>query len=142
MTFENSPIVNVAFAITLFPRFVEAGIAGAEVIAGWTNAACLYAALARRRLFTLDARVRRNAPRLLFCAMLMGGLLVLGKIAISPFLQPESGLAAQAAAVLLLVAAGAAVYFGSVHLTGAVDLRGAARMIRRRPAGTDASRNR
>jgi putative peptidoglycan lipid II flippase len=126
-----SVVVNVACALTLFPRLAEAGIAAAETSAGWINAGLLFLFLGRRGLFALDARLKRHAPRLLFSAMLMGAALVAGKALLAPYLQPHAALMGQVGALLALLLGGALVYFAAVHLTGAADLRGVARGLRR-----------
>lgn len=131
-----SAAVNVTCAITLFPLLAEAGIAGAEVIAGWTNTALLFTVLLRRKLFLLDAQTRRNVPRILFSAALMGVALFGGKIMLSDFFYPHSNLLGQVGALAVLISGGAAIYLALTQVTGAMDFRRLVRSFRRRPPGS------
>jgi putative peptidoglycan lipid II flippase len=126
-----SAAVNVVTAVTLFPFIAEAGIAGAESIAGWTNSALLFAVLVRRGHFTLDPTLRRNAPRILFSTALMAAALFGGKSALAAAFTPASGLLTQVGALALLVIGGGIVYLAAAQLTGAADLRSLARSFRR-----------
>jgi putative peptidoglycan lipid II flippase len=112
---------------------VEAGIAGAETIAGWTNATLLFLVLRRRGHFRLDARLKRNAPRLVFSAALMGVALYAGKRFLAEAFRPEAELAAQVPALAALVGGGGLVYLAATQLSGAADLRSLLRSFRRKP---------
>jgi len=126
---------NVVLALSLFPVIHEAGIATAEAAAGWINATLLFLTLRRREHFHIDAMLLKRLPRLIFSAAIMGGALYGGLRLLRPQLQPETGLATQAGALLLLVVGGALVYFAAAQATGAADVRMLLRNLRRRPAG-------
>jgi len=125
---------NVALALSLFPLIHEAGIATAEAAAGWINATLLFFTLRRREHFHIDGMLLRRLPRLILSIAIMGGALYLGARLLSPLLQPETGLAAQAGALLLLVVGGSLVYFAAAQVTGAADVRILVRNFRRRAA--------
>jgi putative peptidoglycan lipid II flippase len=55
-------------------------------------------------------------------------------LALQAVLFPQASGVARLAALALLVGSGFATYFGAAHLIGALDLRDAARLLRRRPA--------
>jgi putative peptidoglycan lipid II flippase len=129
-----SVAVNVALALTLFPRIAEAGIATAETTAGWVNATLLATILLRRGHFAFDAPLVRSLPRQLLSCAIMGAFLVFGADYLGASLASASGFAEQFAALLLLIAGGAIVYFAVAHLTGAADLRAILRNFRRRKA--------
>jgi putative peptidoglycan lipid II flippase len=130
-----SVVVNVALALTLFPRIAEAGIATAEAAAGWVNAVLLGAALYRRGHFALDAASRRSLPRIVFCCAVMAAALLAALALLAPSLRAQAGLSHQAGALLALIACGAIVYFIAAQLTGAADVRALTRNLRRRPRG-------
>jgi putative peptidoglycan lipid II flippase len=128
-----SVAVNIAAALTLFPLIVEAGIAGAEAIAGWTNTTLLFLVLVRRGHFQLDTRLKRNLPRLVLAAALMGVALYGGKVLLAGAFRPEAGLAAQALALAALVLGGGLIYLTAAQFSGAADMRSILRSFRRRP---------
>jgi putative peptidoglycan lipid II flippase len=130
-----SVAVNVALAVTLFPRIAEAGIATAEAAAGWVNAALLAVTLHRRGHFSLDAAAKRNLPLILICSLVMGACLFGAKILLQSSFGPEAGIAEQSGALFVLIGGGGVVYFIAAQLTGAADVRTLLRNLRRRPAG-------
>jgi putative peptidoglycan lipid II flippase len=127
-----SVAMNIACALTLFPRIAEAGIASAEAIAGWTNAVLLFLTLQRRRQFSLDATLMRNAPRILFAAAMMGAALLLGRAFFADSFRPATPLAEQAMAFAVIATGGALVYFALAQLTGAIDIGVLLRNFRKR----------
>jgi putative peptidoglycan lipid II flippase len=128
-----SAAVNVACAITLFPRIAEAGIAAAEVIAGWTNTTLLFLVLQRRKQFTLDPTLKRRAPRLVVSALVMGAALYGGKIWLKQYFAPDADLIAQILALAVLVVGAGLIYLILAQVTGAADFRVLMRSFRRRP---------
>jgi putative peptidoglycan lipid II flippase len=88
----------------------------------------LGALLMHRKQLVLDRRLRRTVPRLALAGLVM----VVVLFALEAALFPLSSGWARLAALALLVSAGMAAYFGAAHLLGALDLRQAARMLRRR----------
>jgi putative peptidoglycan lipid II flippase len=128
-----SVAVNIVFALTLFPRIAEAGIASAEAIAGWVNAGLLFLVLWRRGDFHIDAALRRNVPRLALAAALMGMAIYGGKLWLADAFRPATELATQAAALAALIGGGALIYLAAAQLTGAADMRGLLWSLRRKP---------
>jgi putative peptidoglycan lipid II flippase len=127
-----SVAVNVALALTLFPRLAEAGIATAESAAGWVNAGLLFAVLRWRSQFALDAVLLRRLPRLIFCCAVMAAALLAGAQALDQAFAPDAGILIQIAALLALIAGGSAIYLIAAQVTGAADLKGLLRNFRRR----------
>jgi putative peptidoglycan lipid II flippase len=128
-----SVVVNVACAITLFPVLAEAGIAAAETTAGWVNSGLLFLVLLRRGHFQVDAALARRVPRILFATSLMAAALVAAAELLQDAFRPNTGLAAQSAALAALILAGGLVYLAAAQLTGAMDLRALLRSLRRKP---------
>lgn len=126
-----SVAVNVALALTLFPRIAEAGIATAESAAGWVNAALLFLVLRRRGEFAVDASLQRRLPRLVLCCVAMGAALYAGARYLDRFFTPDASLLVQAVGLLTLVGGGGLVYLAAAQLTGAADARGLVRNFRR-----------
>lgn len=117
--------MNFALALGLFfGPMGFLGLATATVTAGWLSCVLLAALLARRGLLTLDARLRRTAPRLLLAALLMA--VVVGAMAAGrafwadPILDALGRSWGAATALLALVGAGGAVYAAAVLGTGAI----------------------
>jgi putative peptidoglycan lipid II flippase len=130
-----SVAVNVALALTLFPRIAEAGIATAESAAGWVNALLLFGVLRWRGQFAVDAVLAKRLPMLVLSCALMGAALYFGARSMAPLFAPEASLLVQIGALLALIAGGAAVYFLAAEITGAMQLRALVRNFRRKPAG-------
>ena len=128
-----SVAVNVAVAITLFPRIAEMGIATAEAIAGWTNAGLLFLFLSRRGHFSADAALKRTLPRLVLAAALMGAALYGGRILLAGAFRPATDLLTQTGALAALILGGGLIYLAAAQLSGAADVRKLARSLRRRP---------
>ena len=70
-----SVVVNVALALTLFPRIGVAGIATAEAVAGWVNATLLFGTLVWRGHWGRDIAAPDAHSRLVFAAAVMAGAL-------------------------------------------------------------------
>jgi putative peptidoglycan lipid II flippase len=126
--------LNVAFSLLLFPTMAEPGIALATTISGWANALLLLLMLIRRGDWPMDAPTIRRGALILAVSLAMAMALVLGADLLNPAMAPDSGIALQASALLLLITGGALVYFALAHVTGAMDLKGLFRLLRRRPA--------
>jgi putative peptidoglycan lipid II flippase len=125
--------VNIALALSLFPVIHEAGIATAEAAAGWINVSLLFLTLRRRKHFVIDGMLLGRLPRLVLSSAIMGVTLYLGLRLLASKLQPETGIVAQAGALILLVTVGALVYFVAAQATGAADIKMLLRNFRRRP---------
>ena len=110
--------VNIALALSLFPLIHEAGIATAEAAAGWINVSLLFLTLRRRKHFVIDGMLLGRLPRLVLSSAIMGVALYLGLRLLASKFQPETGIVAQAGALILLVTVGALVYFVAAQATG------------------------
>nr|WP_306768500.1 murein biosynthesis integral membrane protein MurJ [Roseomonas sp. AR75] len=121
-------LLNLMLNLALTPILAHVGIALATSVAAWVNVGVLGWLLVRRRVLVLDRRLRRVVPRLLLAAGAMA--LVLAGLQLALF--PLAGGWARLFALAFLVGTGMAAYFGAAHLVGGLDLREAARMLRRR----------
>jgi putative peptidoglycan lipid II flippase len=126
---------NIVLSLALFPRWGETAIAFATTIAGWLNAGLLFALLVRRGAWPLDRMILRRAALTLAVSLVLAGALAAAMRGLGSVFAPSAGLLTQSLALLVLIAAGAVLYFGLAHLTGAADLRAlAGHLRRRRPA--------
>jgi putative peptidoglycan lipid II flippase len=122
--------LNLALNLGLTPALGHVGIALATSLSAAVNALGLAILLARRGQLRLDRRLRRAAPRLALAALAMAGILLAGAAWF-----PDSGPLARALSLAVLVGLGLASYFGLAQATGALELREAARLLRRRSGG-------
>jgi putative peptidoglycan lipid II flippase len=123
---------NLVLTLVLMQFLAHVGIALATSAAGWINASALLVLLVRRRHFGLDARARRNLPRIAAAALGMGVLLMLLREALGAALV--SAVPVRIAALAALVAAGL-VIFGLMALAlGITDWRELTGRRRRQPA--------
>jgi putative peptidoglycan lipid II flippase len=121
-------LLNLVLNLALTPILAHVGIALATSVAAWVNVGVLGWLLVRRRVLVLDRRLRRVVPRLLLAAGAMALVLAVLELALFPL----AGGWARLFALAFLVGAGMAAYFGAAHLLGGLDLREAARMLRRK----------
>ena len=119
--------VNVATALTLFPKMGAPGIAVASAVAGWVNAMMLLAVLIRRGHWGRDVPLLKRIPRLVLSAAVMAVALYFAEHWLAVRLGPGSPLVIKATTLLALVAGGAALYFVTAFATGGADFG----MIRR-----------
>lgn len=104
--------VNVVLALALRPVLGWIAVAWAGAIAGWLNAILLWASLARRGDWRLDADARRRLPRLLLAAVGAGlTIFVAGRLGLD-------GLAAAETPVLRLLGVAALVLAGLLAQAG------------------------
>ena len=96
------------------------GIALGTGLAAWINSTLLYRALRKRGFLTLDARLKRNLPRLLAANAAMALVLVGGQRVLAPWLI--GSLYERVGSLALLLGAAAAVYFVIVLALGAYTL--------------------
>ena len=131
-----SVAVNVALALTLFPRHRRGGHrhGGIGVRLAQRGAASLHAAAARAFLASTP-RSCRTLPRLVLCCAVMGAAVYGGTLGCSrPISRRRRRRSAQVGALLLLIGAGGLVYFAAAQLTGAVgSARALLRSLRRTP---------
>ena len=116
-----SVAVNTGLALALFPYIAERGIATAEAVAGWVNAALLFITLMRREHWSLDPGLKKRVPRLVLSAIVMGAALHFAVKWLSPYLAPEKSFFAQAPVLLALIVISALVYFGVAFGIGGAD---------------------
>ena len=117
-----SVAINVAGSLLMFPYYAQIGIALATTTAGWVNAGLLGATLANRGYYRPDAQLLRNLPRILLSAIVMGGALLSAGLWTGAFFTEDWNLVVRIAVLLGLILAGAIVFFGLCHLTGAARL--------------------
>jgi putative peptidoglycan lipid II flippase len=122
--------LNLVLNLTLTQFLSHVGIALATAIASWVNVVVLAVLLMRRGRLVLDRRLRRAVPRLLGAAAAMAVVL----LALEALLFPVTGGWARLGALAVLILSGMVAYFGTAQLLGGLDLRDAARMVRRRKA--------
>jgi putative peptidoglycan lipid II flippase len=133
-----SVVVNISVALSLFPSIGAPGIATASAVAGWVNAALLLGVLVRRGHWGRDAALLRRIPRLVIAAVAMAGALWLALGWLAPELAKGSPLLVRAGTLLVMVAAGAVIYFVVAFAIGGADLGMIRRNIRRGSGKTEA----
>jgi len=127
-----SVAINIALALTLFPRIGVTGIAAASAVAAWVNATMLFATLYRRGHWQLDRQLLTRVPRLLLAAVAMGGLLLfIHHEWTAPYLQSATPFATQVSALAALVVIGALAYFVIAFAIGGASLGMLRRNLRR-----------
>jgi putative peptidoglycan lipid II flippase len=127
-----SAVINVVLAAALMLPLRHVGIALAASVANWANAMLLAVVLRRRGFLRLDSRFKRRLPR----TLLATGAMAVSLVALSAALAPWfTGLFAErAAALVLLIGAGLAVFGMLAHLCGAARLGELKTLLRRKQA--------
>ena len=115
--------LNIAGALALFAVMGHVGIALATSIASWVNALLLAVTLSRRGAWKNDARSRRNLPRILLAALVMGVVVWGLNHWLGPFFQPEIPFWLRFSLLLAMITAGMIVYFGLTWLLGVFSPR-------------------
>ena len=133
-----SVAVNVALALTLFPRMAESGIATAEAAAGWTNAMLLLGTLIRRGHWGQDRALLGRLPRLVLAAGVMAAAIHFALGYLEAWLAPSSPLLVQIAALGALIGGAMIVYFGIAFAIGGADLGMIRRNVKRSRAAASA----
>jgi putative peptidoglycan lipid II flippase len=110
-------------SFSLFLLIGATGIAIAAALSGWINVVLLIGKLRQREGFALDPIFRRRFAGIVAASAAMGVAVFLLVGVLNPWFAPQSGLLAQAAALVTLVAAGLLVYLGAAHLFGAAHFR-------------------
>jgi putative peptidoglycan lipid II flippase len=128
-------LTNIVVSIALFPTLAEAGIALATTLAGWLNAGILFALLIRREHWPIDRSTFRRIGLTLVVSAVMAAALRIAAARLDFAFASSAGVLVQAGALVLLIIAGAALYFALAHFTGAADLGGLLRNLRRKPSG-------
>lgn len=116
-------VLNLVLNLILMQYLAHVGLALATAISSWMNALVLARLLGRDGAFRLDARSRKRLPRILFCALVMGGCLA-GALHLAERALPDlfAGAAAGIAGLVGLILLALAVYFGMALMTGAMQL--------------------
>ncbi|MGF7154590.1 murein biosynthesis integral membrane protein MurJ [Novosphingobium gossypii] len=124
-----SMVANLVGNLALIVPLQHMGPPLATALASTLNVAMLYRTLVKRGHFTVDARLKRRAPRLALAAVAMGVALWFGQGLMVPYVQGTWLVRGLALAVL--VGAGCAVYGAATLLSGAFT-RDDLAMLRRR----------
>jgi putative peptidoglycan lipid II flippase len=130
-----SVVINIAVALWLFPSFGARGIAVASAVAGWINAAMLFAVLVMRGHWGSDMPLLTRIPRLVLAAAVMAGALWYGVEWAGTLLASNSPVWTQTATLAALCAGGAIVYFAVAFGTGGASLAMLRRNVRRGAKG-------
>lgn len=126
-----SVVLNIAGSLLLFPRIGVAGIALATSLSGWIAALYLGGRLWSGDLFRPQAITLRRLALIVAGAALMGAVLWWIEARYAAILL-ESGLLVRLVAVPGVIAFAFVIYFGFAILTGALDRREFARLVKRR----------
>jgi putative peptidoglycan lipid II flippase len=126
-----SVAVNISVALALFPAIGAPGIAAASALAGWVNALLLFGTLVRRRHWGRDIALLTRIPRLILAAAVMAVAIRFAVGWLSPWLASNSPLHQQAAALAVLIAGAALLYFAVAFGAGGADIGMVRRSIRR-----------
>jgi putative peptidoglycan lipid II flippase len=118
-----SMAANVVLSLTLFLLIGATGIAVATTLSGWINVALLIGNLRQRDGFELDRIFQRRFAGILAASAAMGVVVLVLVKFLDPWFAPQSGLIAQGAALITLVAAGFLTYLGAAQLFGAAQFR-------------------
>jgi putative peptidoglycan lipid II flippase len=115
-----SVAVNIVASLVLSRSFSYVGIAMGSTIAAWLNAGILGVTLARRGHFEIDARLKRRLPRSIFCALIMGAILLFGSWLLGANFVEKATFLNALWSLTVLVLGGIACYFALAHITGAM----------------------
>ncbi len=123
-------VLDMGFSLTLFHWLGHVGVAIGMSLAGWGNAALLGFALSERGHLRFDEAIDSRLPRIVISSLIMGFALLAVDFAMKGY---NHGSAAVAGPVLALECGfGVLVYFIAAQVTGAMDVRVALRMLKRR----------
>jgi putative peptidoglycan lipid II flippase len=125
--------VNVVLKVLFMEPLAQTGLALATSVSAWTNAGLLAWWLHRRRLFTADARLRRNLPRMVLAAGGMAVVLWTVQRGLGDALT-GGGAVSRVLALCVLVGMGMATYGALAWVLGLARPADIQRMLRRRPA--------
>lgn len=123
-------LVNLLLNLVLIWPLAHVGLALSTAISAWVNAVMLYLTLRRRDHFAIDARLKRTGIRLILATIAMSVVIFL----LNPWIDPWTGrsLIERTMALLVLIVAGMAVYFGLVFGLGAYSLATLKGQLRRK----------
>lgn len=121
---------NIALSLVLFWPLAHVGLALATTLASWLQGGLMWAILRRRGQLTLDARLRRRAPRAALASAVMALALWAAARALEGALAGPQMM--RAGALALLVGGGLAVFALAAQALGATRISELAAMMRRR----------
>lgn len=110
--------INITVSLLLFPQLQHVGIAIATTLAGWVNTGLLAITLYKRGHYTPDKRLKSRLWIYGFCALCMGGVLLIGNHYLSPLIYSSTLLIEKILLLMALVTAGLATFFCLCHITG------------------------
>ena len=122
--------VNIAGSLILFPLIGVLGVAIATSVAGWVNAFMLAAALYGAGQFQPSAQTARRVVMIILGSLVMGAGLYGALWLIGPELL-DGSLLMRLLLMAVVIAGGAAAYFGFALATGAMDRQQLAAALRR-----------
>ena len=126
--------VNIVGSLALFPYYGHVGLAAATSAAAWINLALLAGTLWVRDEFRPAPATLRRVGVIVIASFTMGALLWAGEEHFAPFVGSATFLV-RLAAVGLIIAAAAVVYFAIVIAGGALDRAQLVGLLRRRGSG-------
>jgi putative peptidoglycan lipid II flippase len=109
-------VIAIGGSVVLMPLFGHVGIAAATALSGWASAGWLGVQVARRFGFALDADAKRRLPRIVAAAVVMGGAVAIGRLALPQLTAPSASTLVGVVGLCLLIAAGVAVYLGCLQI--------------------------
>jgi putative peptidoglycan lipid II flippase len=115
-----SVVINVAGSLALYSYIGHVGIALATSLAGWTNAALLWAGLHRQGAYVADTRLRKRLPLIMLASAIMGVALWLVLLWAGPAFDQETVIAVRIGALAGLVFLGVFIFFAAAAALGAV----------------------
>jgi putative peptidoglycan lipid II flippase len=125
-----SLIVFVALNAAILTDFGVVGVAYASVIGAWINVGYLYFVLVKRGYYTIPLALLGRIARQLVAAAAMGIALFYARDLLTGWYA--AGLFARLAALAVLVACSAIVYFGVAFAVGAIDRQRFAALTKKR----------
>ncbi len=128
-----SVVANIVLSLLLFLTLAHVGIALATALAAWLNTLLLVVSLRRRGFWALDDRFRQRLPRIAAAAVVMALVLWGLQTLLAGWLG--GGFSERVLALVVLVAAGLAVYAAAAFALGAVSRSELRAALRRRPKG-------
>lgn len=123
-------IINVILSLSLFPTLGHVAIAIATSVSAWVNLLLLALTQWRRGDFKPDWQTLKRLQLLLLSSVLMGAAILAIRQVLGDF--ASAGFAWQLASVVIMVGAGAGIYFAIALVTGAIDRAPLNRLLRRR----------
>ncbi len=123
--------INIVGSLILFPLIGVLGVAIATSLAGWVNALLLAGTLFRLGQFRPAPITVRRVTLIIVGSLLMGAVLYALMLVLGTELM-DAALLVRLLLMAAVIIGGAAVYFGFVLVTGAMDRRQLAAALRRR----------